>query len=359
MKNIFLTGLLCTVLLFSPFAVQATSVSDHDDLFLALDLWLDGKDLEALAALRDLSNEGNLVAQIFLGKIAERSFLRAQLTQHGLNNKEIRELTRNMETNSTFGTPWIKVAAERDQFAKLFAERNFENDPGNRMSLEKMRKRFQIALQFLDANEPNAATIELYFIVRNLYFLDPEKFPEHYEKIDFLVSKIITETRSLPKEFAPLVFDLLSKLDKAGRPVKTAPIQFVNWFNNNWTEDSGGIFWNTFSGRSGLPKADYTNVRLWTPIRNFCEKKCPNEIAECTAQGGARIAWQSAKTPGSFHLTSPLQSVISDEVYWASPRVNRDLAYAFFDQNNSSLSGNDNCFVKALQDLQATVDADR
>ena len=62
------------------------------------------------------------------------------------------------------------------------------------------------------------------------------------------------------------------------------------------------------------------DVRFWTPIRSFCSVHCDTSYKACTMIGA------SLSSAGPFAMRSPLESLISNEDYWTSPRVEADLA---------------------------------
>ena len=92
------------------------------------------------------------------------------------------------------------------------------------------------------------------------------------------------------------------------------------------------------------------DVASWEPLRQFCEIQCPAAPDQCTVLGGSLL---SARGP--FATRSPLESVISSEMYWQSPRMAGDIARQLQDLsefNTSRLGDLDACFVEQMAEVQ-------
>ena len=91
-------------------------------------------------------------------------------------------------------------------------------------------------------------------------------------------------------------------------------------------------------------------VESWTPIRQFCDRNCASSAGACTTLGASMM------TQGPFAMNSPLESVIPNTVYWASPRIEGDLARAVRDVSGEGrgryLGKVDACFPKAMEEKQ-------
>jgi hypothetical protein len=62
------------------------------------------------------------------------------------------------------------------------------------------------------------------------------------------------------------------------------------------------------------------HVPAFQPLVDLCRASCPSEVAECAAAGAAEL-WLADIMP----FTSPSQALVSDETYWASARIQKDV----------------------------------
>mmetsp|Transcript_7466 Transcript_7466/g.12643 ORF Transcript_7466/g.12643 Transcript_7466/m.12643 type:complete len:265 (-) Transcript_7466:1149-1943(-) len=94
------------------------------------------------------------------------------------------------------------------------------------------------------------------------------------------------------------------------------------------------------------------DVRSWTPLRNFCEANCEDSRQSCTAVGASALS-----AAGPFSLRSPAESLIPNDVYWSSARVEADLVRQIRDikswYNWTDFTEINSCFFENLQAAQA------
>lgn len=89
----------------------------------ALELWLAGEDLAALEGLKSLAYDGNIAAQIFLGRAATLPYSGELIAK--LSRDEWRKLTRAQSaTHGNSGVSWLEVAAKEEPLAQAFMNAN-------------------------------------------------------------------------------------------------------------------------------------------------------------------------------------------------------------------------------------------
>ncbi len=93
----------------------------------------------------------------------------------------------------------------------------------------------------------------------------------------------------------------------------------------------------------------YADVTTWTPVRTYCARHCPSEVATCTVVGAGLLV-------APFAMQSPLERLIANDRYWASDRIESDLARATYDVSRvvpEKLGSLDGCFIEAMRATQS------
>jgi hypothetical protein len=120
------------------------------------------------------------------------------------------------------------------------------------------------------------------------------------------------------------------------------------------------LAWTAASPRALVEDPDFRanvirlsdDVRSWTPIKNFCEANCTDSRKSCTAVGASALS-----LAGPFSMRSPTESLIPNDVYWSSARVEADLMRQIRDvkswDNWTDFTEIDSCFFENVQAAQA------
>ena len=87
----------------------------------AVELWLEGEDLAAIVALRNLAYMDNTAAQIFLGRISDFRYTHEIYAK--LDKKELLDLTTAQGNDvGRFGKSWLEVASSKEPLARAFRD---------------------------------------------------------------------------------------------------------------------------------------------------------------------------------------------------------------------------------------------
>ncbi len=320
---------------FSTLMVQAGSGQlrgqDEPAFTSAVQMWLNGDDLIALQSLSDLAKQGNSAAQILLASIASRSSFHVHVTAN-MDRKDRIALLR--KPGGLSGKSWLTEAQSSEPLALalLQASRIGEKAPAisalvelgepltamvaaQSMLLNGEGAELIRVLQGLDSLLPPEADILLGWAL----YQEKQTAKNRYAGSARIARVLTGDERFLLSELAwgqlrPI--DLISNSDVQGKVI----------------------------GLSG-------KVRAWTPVRKFCEQRCADTVDECTATGG--VYTTSPLTP-----RSPLESVIPNEVYWASNRASGDLARSTLDLQRMAVSTKpvpDACYLREMRELQETA----
>jgi hypothetical protein len=342
MKILFL-AILCTVFLAGPSTAEPRMLngSAMPEFQSAVETWLNGHDLEGLQALADLSRTGNTVAQILLAGIADRGTLHTHVTAD-LPRKERVALLRIPKGLS--GKSWLTEAMVDEPLATAL------------LQVRKVGEKAPAIGALIEYGEPFEALLaassllqigeaeKLYPVLIGREDLLPEEadpiliwtvFQKKYNKkygkyagSNFVASLILKDNRYLTSEFAWLPPSPPLNPDAVGRPVPVDQKAVKRW--GNAVQLSG-------------------EVRTWTPIRTYCEQHCASKVKECTALGARYLI-------GVFPLRSPRESIVSNERYWSSPRIEGDLARNVPDVSRIGgwpYGDTDSCFVSSMKVTQA------
>ncbi|WP_424939369.1 hypothetical protein [Aliiroseovarius sp. S253] len=304
---ILIAGLLSSV----PSLGQTDPVagSDSPEYREAVETWLAGDDMDALHSLAALAREGNTAAQMLLARIASHGYMHFHVTSD-LPRKERVALLRIPKGLS--GKSWLTEAANVAPLATAL------------LQAQKIEEKVPAISALLDRGEPIAALLAAETILRQ-------------GQADALLEVLVGRDDKLPEEAVVIVQWALAQASRSAseRYVGSArrPME---------TGDGAGIDALQFAWVSTPPRSLVENselfrrvknvagdVRSWRPMVDFCERSCENEVQACVAVG---ISTMWASTP--LAMRSPLETAISNETYWASPRAQQDMARQIPDVND-------------------------
>ncbi len=331
MKSLFLAIVALLITFVSP--AKAVEIPGHDSpaFQAALQDWLDGNDMAALTQLGELARQDNRAAQIFLARVAEEAYLHTHVTR-SLPRAERIALFR--QPGGLSGKSWLKATQVDVPLAVAL------------LQSKNIREREGPAIALLTYGETTLG-------LRTTNALTQNGFAEE-------ASKILLSVEGLPKE-ALVLADGLRRMVPGGTPSMLLPghhavirsditngitaenrLSWVQFFPSDLCED----------GRKADIAVKHTiNVPSLKPLAQFCRRHCSETADRCTALGASVLIT-------SYHpFSSPLESILSNETYWNSPRIEADVARRLPDLTEYSpwLRGFNACFADKMTVLQARV----
>ncbi len=294
----FLTYLACfLVAIIGPATAETIAGSDDADFVAAVETWLSGGDIEALSELSRLSNDGNTASQILLASIAKRGHMHTHVTQ-SLSRKERISLLRVPKGLS--GKSWFTVAQDVEPLAVALQQSTRINEKGPAVAA------------LFELGEPTEAMLAAQSM---LFQGQAEELTNVLQGLDGL----------LPDEAAIL---LHWAVNGQNLPY-TGSARVGSRLVGDPSFHSIGLAWvgpnpRDFSNEPEL--RDFTRkharqVQSWTPIVAFCDARCGQDVEGCVATGAAALV-----LAGPFATRSPLENLIPNATYWASARMEGDLA---------------------------------
>lgn len=330
LKNILMAMFCTAASVQSSIAQNAISGSSAPEFQTALSLWLNGEDMKALEGLAQAARSDNRAAQILLAGIANRGKLHAHVTG-ALPRKDRVSLLRIPQGLS--GQSWL-TAAQADEplaTALLQATRIGEKAPA-------------IAALFV-LGEPQQAMLA----AQSMLFQG-----EAAELITVLEG--LDET--LPDEASVLLAWSVYQNANAdsGRYVGSARVGSVLSGDSRFHVYE--LAWQTPPPKFLIEDEALRDTALrlsgevaaWTPVRQFCDANCTDTVAPCTVVGASLLGMD-----GPFPMRSPAESLISNDDYWESARIQADLARSTLDVRSfrDYLGTIDMCFFDQMTPLQA------
>lgn len=324
---------LIIFLSFAPMRAGADSLPGHDDpaFGATVDAWLNGDDLEALGSLAQLSRDGNTAAQILLASIANRAHMHVHVTGD-LTRKDRVALFRI--PGGLSGKSWLSEAEKASPLATALLQSKSANTKAPAIAA------------LVELGEPLSALLA----AQSMLFQG---------EADELIRVLHGLNDKLPKEATALLLWAKEQLDGQGYWRNVGSARVPSQFFGNRAFDVSELSWVAPNPREldenaelrDVAEANYHQVSSWTPMKIFCQKHCASEVPRCTVTGMSTM-WLA----GPFAMRSPLETVIPNEAYWASPRIEGDLARQIPDlarwNDASAKQGADYCFYKKMADLQ-------
>lgn len=296
---------------------------------LAVRAWLDGDDLAGLKAMSELAKNGNTAAQILLASIAGRSSFHSHLTTKMDRSARISLLRM---PGGFSGKSWLSVAQETEPIALAL------------LQVAKAREKTPAIAALVEFGEPQTAMIAAQKVLKDGQGKE-------------LIAVLQGLDHKLPPEADILLFWALFQAEHGMEPPFYGGSPWLAWRLTG--EDRflrSELVWRVLETRKLVENPEFREaatkfsgeIEAWTPIRQLCSKYCPNEIAMCTAMGGSLLA-------SPFTPRSPLQSLISNDEYWASDRIEGDVARSIVRLevwDSSKQPTPSPCFLSTIKELQ-------
>ncbi len=299
----------------------------------AVQVWLDGEDLDALERLSQLSKDGNTAAQILLANIASRANMHVHVTSD-MPRKERIALWRIPKGLS--GKSWLSEAQKNAPLAAAMVQ------------AARIGEKAPAIVALIEYGEPAAALLAAQSML-------------HSGKATELVEVLQGLDDKLPEEASVLLLWALGQSQDVDSGAFTGSARAATLVLGEPALLKSRLAWSAESPRAlvendsllGKVARVSNDVKSWTPIKNFCEKNCPDTQQECIAVGAN--AWTLA---GPFAMRSPAQSLISNDTYWSSARSEADLARQIRDVeewgNWSAYTQLNACFFESMHAAQTT-----
>jgi hypothetical protein len=302
-----------------------------DQVFVdTVEAWLLGDDLAALESFAQLSRDGNSAAQILLASIATRGNMHSHVTS-GLSRKERVALLRIPKGLS--GKSWLSEAQTKEPLATAL------------MQSTRIGEKAPAIAALVELGEPTIALLAAQSI---LYQGEANELIEALQGLE----------GELPDEASVLLLQALLQAGNTGSGyagsarVGTLVLKRPEFrkFELAWLPPSPrGLVEDAELRLTVINLSD--EVQSWTPMRNFCRANCGESTQACTA-----VAASALFSVGPFSMRSPAESLISNELYWASPRVGADMARQIRDVNEwrswREFTRLNSCFFEKMRDVQ-------
>ena len=334
-QSTFLFALLCLVLASASHADNYVVTGQKSPAFInAKEDWLAGNDLIALQALSKLSRDGNPAAQILLASIATRGHLHAHVTSE-LQRKERIALLRYPKGLS--GKSWLTEAEKTEPLATALLQSARVGEKGAAIAALIEMGEAQTALLAGNGMLLSGGAVELLSVLQGM----DDKLP--YEA-SFLLIRALS------------FFDLNGNTGYTGSariPLYTAGDEQFLAAQMAWVPPNPAQIMGNKEVRQRAIDLR-TQVESWTPMTQFCDNNCPSSAGTCTAVGVSLLYGG-----GPFGMRSPLQSIISNEVYWSSERIEGDLARSvpdlsyYYNNGKWDMRNVNACFFEAMKQAQA------
>lgn len=326
-------AIVCTILIgnLSRADILPVSGSDRHEFRAAVESWLDGDDLVALEALASLSQDGNPAAQILLSGIAARGSLHSHVTSDlsradriallrvpgGLSGKSWLTVAENTEPLATALLQVTQIGEKAPAISALISLGETQDAliAAQSMLLQGKADELIDVLEGMDADLPPEADVILLWAL----FQAASEDSGRYMGSARVGTRVLDDQRFEASEMVwvpPTPTGILEDSDRRDDVIRLGP-----------------------------------QIESWTPVRNFCDRHCSEGTSTCTGVGVALLS-----AVGPFPMRSPRMSIISNEDYWKSARVDADLARNIIDLRRypeGTFDSIDSCFMKSMSALQA------
>ena len=291
--------------------------------------------MAALTQLAELARQENRAALIFLARVAEEAYLHTHVTG-SLPRAERMALLR--QPGGLSGKSWLKAAQDDVPLAVAL------------LQSKNIREREGPAIALLTFGETTLGLRTAMALIQNGFVNE--------------ASKILLSVEGLPKETIVLA-EGLQRMLPGGTPnygfslIHPGHRAVIRSDITNGITADDRLSWLRFFPRDlfeGGRKADIAirhtiNVPSLQPLAQFCRGHCSETAGRCTAIGASVLST-------SYHpFSSPLESLLSNEDYWSSPRIEADVARRLSDLTEYGpwIRSFDACFADTMTALQARV----
>jgi hypothetical protein len=294
-------------------AAENVAGSDDPDFTAATEIWLEGRDLEALERLSELASDGHVPSKILLSRIADTPKFSAHIAET-LTRKERIALFR--EPKGLSGRDWLASAAEDNDLARALWHIQSKT-PFERTEIES-----------------NIATLVSYGEIKPAFDYIFQGWLEH--QLEAPAEMILENDKAFGAAGRYMLGVLFVSMAENGQmPPFHAGVNtiaktrvFVDWLTSDLHEFafSGSMVLRGLqrnpSTRDALAQAVVQLPEL-QPLTLFCETSCAASQQEiCLAEGIDAVTWSGAFP---FPFASPAQSLIDDATYWGSARFPEDV----------------------------------
>lgn len=320
-------ALLALIVWAAPAAAEEIEGADDPVFRAAVERWLGGDDARSLPILAELAKRDHLAAQMFLGAVERRNLGWTRYTA-GLSREDYRAIFRKMDTR--FGTGWLTVAAERSPLAALLAAQPAALPDGGYGA--------DPLLELAARGEPRAGFEGLFALLNQGHWEEVLRLEE--------VAAALGLEGMLPAaaSYADREQDALMIGDAIASLVREEMQGYLFMQLANDKHPGLGVFMGRsdlaneiivppFPFKSGEDLSPEAAVFLdgWleaaaeaAPVRRYCARHCGAEEGACRRQV-YRLLGAYSTLP--FATSSPLESIVPQEVYAESERALIALAY--------------------------------
>lgn len=287
--------------------------------------------MTALTQLAELARQDNRAAQIFLARVAVHGHLHKHYT--GLLPRTER-VALLRQPGGLSGKSWLKAAQVDVPLA--------------------------VALQQAGQTGSKAEALRA--------LVEMEEMSEALRNIPGLITlgqaedalAVLKDARSLPSDASVLIEWTLRERHREQAVYGSARMPLEWRLPETENDVAARLSWapvppRTFFEDSGLQKSVLENakhVSSWKPLLTFCQTQCGRSVDQCTALGSTLLSL------APYHpFSSPLENLLPNTVYWASPRMEADVARRLPDLTEYGpwLHDFDACFVDTMTAVQARV----
>ena len=293
----FVLAFAITVLFGANLAAQSSIQGEDDAAYVAArDTWLAGEDLPALRALSELSHAGNAAAQILLARIAAKGALHSHVTGQMLRRKRA-ELLRM--PGGLSGKSWLEAAAPSVPLAQAFLDAAQVDRRG--AGLDVLLAHGEIGDALIAAQGHVA-----------------------HGHADAVLAAFIGSGLAIPVEGR---YVLRSAIEAAqGQNGGFDLRQIPEIFRARRLSAGARLAWTPLHPATLKQDAEQSAAAIdllpdlapYQPLRQFCERHCPGSMRSC-------VAVVASFSLGPLPYNSPAERLISNELYWSSPRIEQDI----------------------------------
>lgn len=306
--------------------------SDAPDFIAATQAWLAGEDRAGLEGLAALSREGNAAAQILLASIASRGNMHVHVTSQMPREARIALLRI---PGGLSGKSWLTEAQRVEPLATAL------------LQSARIGERGAAVAALVELGEPLTALLAAQTMLFN-------------GEAEELVAVLQGLDGHLPEEAGVLLVWALRDAATAGVERYVGSARIASAISGDPRFVISELAWSIPGPRDVVENEALRQkvmslvdeVDSWTPMKRFCESHCPDTLPSCVTVGISALS-----LAGPFSMRSPLESAVSNERYWSSPRLEGDLARQTPDVRlwspTSEYAGLAPCFFDAMTRAQA------
>lgn len=292
---------------------EAVTISGADDPQFAdaRAAWLDGDDLTALEAFRDLARADNIAAQILLARIAEEPHMHRNVTGDMDRSTRI-DLLKS--PGGLSGTSWLRLAAPSSELASALILRNVAFSSAEVDGLAIAPEAMAAVRVLLDHGETALATEVAFKLIDGVFYRETLNLLDRYQdQLDPIAKSL---RAGVTAALAAASDDPDGALSQATELLETLTpedeLALAKFYP--WQVQTDQALRDLITRYAEL-------VPAWEPLRDLCESSCAHSYDSCLLAGGTAIGYARR-----FPFSSPLQTLIPDAEYWSSARIRGDIA---------------------------------